>query len=49
LRTWPERLTAGKGVLVQTGKYQPGQEDHLAQQPTLVAKDLKAAVDLLVD
>jgi HAD superfamily hydrolase (TIGR01458 family) len=37
------------GVLVQTGKYQPGQEDHLAQQPTLVAKNLKAAVDLLVN
>jgi HAD superfamily hydrolase (TIGR01458 family) len=36
------------GVLVQTGKYRPGQEAHLAEQPTLVAQDLKAAVDLLL-
>lgn len=37
------------GVLVQTGKYQPGQEALLAQQPTLIAENLKTAVDLLLD
>lgn len=37
------------GILVQTGKYQPGQENRLAQQPTLVAQNLKAAVDRLLD
>jgi hypothetical protein len=36
------------GVLVQTGKYRPGQEARLAEQPTLVAKNLKVAVDLLL-
>ena len=36
------------GVLVQTGKYRPGQEAHLTERPTLVAKNLKAAIDLLL-
>ena len=36
------------GVLVQTGKYRPGQEALLADRPTLVAKNLKVAVDLLL-
>ncbi len=36
------------GVLVQTGKYRPGQEARLAGQPTLVAKNLQEAVDLLL-
>jgi ribonucleotide monophosphatase NagD (HAD superfamily) len=36
------------GVLVQTGKYRPAQEAHLAERPTLVAKNLKVAVDLLL-
>jgi HAD superfamily hydrolase (TIGR01458 family) len=36
------------GVLVQTGKYRPDQEAHLAERPTLVAKNLKVAVDLLL-
>lgn len=36
------------GVLVRTGKYQPGQEALLAERPTLVAENLKAAVDLLL-
>jgi HAD superfamily hydrolase (TIGR01458 family) len=36
------------GVLVQTGKYRPGQESRLAEQPTLVAENLKHAVDLLL-
>ena len=37
------------GVLVQTGKYRPGQEAHLPERPTLVAESLKAAVDPLLD
>jgi len=37
------------GVLVQTGKYRPGQEADLPEQPTLVAENLKAAVDLLLN
>lgn len=37
------------GVLVQTGKYRPGQEADLPERPTLVAKDLKAAVDRLLN
>jgi len=37
------------GVLVQTGKYRPDQQAHLAERPTLVAKNLKAAVDLLMN
>ena len=37
------------GVLVQTGKYRPDQEAHLVERPTLVAKNLKAAVDLLLN
>lgn len=42
-------MTAGlMGVLVQTGKYRPDQEDSLAEPPTLVARDIKAAVDLLL-
>lgn len=36
------------GVLVRTGKYRPGQEAHLVERPTLVAKNLKVAVDLLL-
>lgn len=36
------------GVLVQTGKYRPGQETRLAKPPTLVAKDLRVAVDRLL-
>ncbi len=36
------------GVLVKTGKYRPGQELHLPEPPTLVADDLKAAIDLLL-
>jgi len=36
------------GVLVRTGKYRPGQEAHLAERPTLVAENLKVAVDLLL-
>jgi hypothetical protein len=36
------------GILVQTGKYRPGQETRLTKPPTLVAKNLKAAVDLLI-
>ena len=37
------------GVLVQTGKYRPGQEAYLPERPTLVAENLKAAVDLLLN
>lgn len=37
------------GVLVQTGKYRPpGQEMRLTKPPTLVAQDLKVAVDRLL-
>jgi HAD superfamily hydrolase (TIGR01458 family) len=36
------------GVLVQTGKYRPGQETYLTQEPTLTAANLKAAIDLLL-
>ena len=36
------------GVLVQTGKYRPGQEAHLPERPTLIAENSKAAVDLLL-
>ncbi len=36
------------GVLVRTGKYRPGQEARLPRRPTLVAENLKAAVDLLL-
>jgi hypothetical protein len=35
------------GVLAQTGKYRLGQEAHLPDGPTLVAENLKAAVDLI--
>lgn len=37
------------GILVQTGKYQPGQEMRLARPPTLVTRDLDAAVDVLLN
>ena len=37
------------GVLAQTGKYRPGQEAHLPERPTLVAENLKATVDLLLN
>jgi HAD superfamily hydrolase (TIGR01458 family) len=41
-------MAAGlKGVLVRTGKYRPGQETHLAAPPTLIADDLKGAVEQL--
>lgn len=36
------------GALVQTGKYRPGQEARLSKPPTLVAENLKTAVDLLL-
>jgi HAD superfamily hydrolase (TIGR01458 family) len=36
------------GILVQTGKYRPDQEARLTKPPTLVANNLKAAVDLLI-
>jgi HAD superfamily hydrolase (TIGR01458 family) len=36
------------GVLVRTGKYRPGQEDHLPVPPTLIAENLISAVDLLL-
>jgi HAD superfamily hydrolase (TIGR01458 family) len=37
------------GVLVQTGKYRPGQEADLPERPTLVTENLKAAVDILLN
>lgn len=37
------------GALVRTGKYRAGQEERLAQQPTLVADDLAAVVTALLD
>ncbi|HYB11512.1 MAG TPA: HAD hydrolase-like protein [Alphaproteobacteria bacterium] len=37
------------GALAQTGKYRPGQEAHLPERPTLVAENLKAVVDLLLN
>ena len=41
-------MAAGlKGVLVRTGKYRAGQEAELSSPPTLVADDLKDAVDRL--
>jgi HAD superfamily hydrolase (TIGR01458 family) len=36
------------GILVKTGKYRPGHETYLPQPPTLIADNLKAAVDLLL-
>ncbi len=36
------------GVLVQTGKYRPGQEARLTKPPTLIAQNLNVAVDLLL-
>jgi ribonucleotide monophosphatase NagD (HAD superfamily) len=36
------------GILVQTGKYCPGQETYLSQQPTLIAENLEAAVNRLL-
>jgi HAD superfamily hydrolase (TIGR01458 family) len=36
------------GVLVQTGKYRPGQEERLPEPPTLIAENLLGAVDLLL-
>ena len=42
-------LAAGlAGVLVQTGKYRPGDEARLAVPPTHVAVDLAAGVDWLL-
>jgi len=42
-------MAAGlKGILVQTGKYRPGQETHLRERPTLVAENLKAAVEAML-
>ena len=41
-------MAAGlQGILVQTGKYRPGQEANLAERPTHVVQNLKAAVELL--
>jgi HAD superfamily hydrolase (TIGR01458 family) len=41
-------MAAGlQGILVQTGKYRPGQEATLAERPTYVARNLQAAVELL--
>jgi ribonucleotide monophosphatase NagD (HAD superfamily) len=36
------------GILVKTGKYRPGQETTLPLPPTLIADNLKEAVDLLL-
>jgi HAD superfamily hydrolase (TIGR01458 family) len=36
-----------QGILVQTGKYRPGQEAKLPERPTHVVQDLKAAIELL--
>jgi ribonucleotide monophosphatase NagD (HAD superfamily) len=36
------------GVLVQTGKYRPGQERVLMRPPTFIAKDLEAAIGFLL-
>lgn len=43
-------LAAGMGaaILVRTGKYEPGAEDHAKPQPTAVLDDLAAAVDWIV-
>jgi HAD superfamily hydrolase (TIGR01458 family) len=42
-------MAAGlKGILVQTGKYRPGQETALPERPTHVAPNLKAAVEWLL-
>ena len=41
-------MAAGlQGILVQTGKYRPGQELNLPERPTQVVPNLKAAVDWL--
>ncbi len=41
-------MAAGlQGILVQTGKYRPGQEANLTERPTHVVQNLKAAVELL--
>ncbi len=41
-------MAAGlQGILVQTGKYRPGQEAKLPEPPTHVVADLSAAVELL--
>jgi HAD superfamily hydrolase (TIGR01458 family) len=41
-------MAAGlQGILVQTGKYRPGQEAALPERPTHVVQNLKAAVELL--
>ena len=39
----------GLHCAVQTGKYRPGQEAHLLEPPTLIAENLKPAVDLLLN
>jgi HAD superfamily hydrolase (TIGR01458 family) len=42
-------MAAGlQGILVQTGKYRPGQEMHLPERPTHVVQNLEAAIELLV-
>ena len=42
-------MSAGlQGILVQTGKYQPGQEKNLLQRPTHVVQNLRAASELLL-
>ena len=41
-------MAAGlQGILVQTGKYRPGQETKLPERPTHVVADLSVAVELL--
>jgi HAD superfamily hydrolase (TIGR01458 family) len=41
-------MAAGlQGILVQTGKYRPGQESNLSERPTHVVQNLKAAVERL--
>lgn len=41
-------MAAGlQGILVQTGKYRPGQELVLSEKPTYIAQNLKAAVEWL--
>ncbi len=42
-------MAAGlQGILVQTGKYRPGQEMGLPERPTHVVQNLKAAAELLL-
>lgn len=36
-------------ILVQTGKYKPGDETKIDPQPTFVAKDITEAVDYILE